>query len=61
MITGIDYGVRGASTSRLLAIFGKSELGERVPPGACKFPPRQPPQIHRWISPTAATSGVTSI
>ncbi len=49
MITGNDYGVRGAFTLDGNASVGKPEPGERVPPGAWKFSLHASAQkIHRW-------------
>ena len=49
MITGNDYGVRGAFTLDGNASVGKSELGERVPAGAWKFSLHaSAAKIHRW-------------
>ncbi len=49
MITGNDYGVRGAFALDGNASVGKSEPGERVPPGAWKFSMHaSAARIHRW-------------
>jgi len=49
MITGNDYGVRGAFALDGNASVGKSEPGERVPPGAWKFSMHaSAAKIHRW-------------
>ncbi len=49
MITGNDYGVRGAFALDGNASVGKSEPGERVPPGAWKFNLHaNAAKIHRW-------------
>jgi hypothetical protein len=49
MITGNDYGVRGAFALDGNASVGKSEPGERVPPGAWKFSLHaSAAKIHRW-------------
>jgi len=49
MITGNDYGVRGAFALDGNASIGKLEPGERVPPGAWKFSLHaSAAKIHRW-------------
>jgi len=49
MITGNDYSVRGAFALEGNASVGKSEPGERVPPGAWKFTLHaSAAKIHRW-------------
>ena len=49
MITGNDYGVRGAFALDGNASVGKPDPGERVPPGAWKFSMHaSAAKIHRW-------------
>jgi hypothetical protein len=49
MITGNDYGVRGAFALDGNASVGKPDPGERIPPGAWKFSMHaSAAKIHRW-------------